>query len=111
MAVGMVPTIVTYNVRIAAFARAGRLARMQDVYEDCKLQMQLYADVRPDIVTFNTLMAAYAHVGDIERVHKCLDECRQCGLQPDQITWNTLRNATHRAEKRGVLDTATSLGV
>ncbi|XP_039115350.1 pentatricopeptide repeat-containing protein PPR5 homolog, chloroplastic [Dioscorea cayenensis subsp. rotundata] len=79
------PNTVTYNILLRAFAQAGDVKQVEELFKDLKA-----SEVSPDIYTYNGVMDAYGKnrmVAEMESVLRLM-KSNQC--KPDVITFNLL---------------------
>ncbi|KAK4799133.1 hypothetical protein SAY86_024498 [Trapa natans] len=79
------PNIVTYNILLRAFAQAGNVEQVNDLFKDLKESI-----ISPDIYTFNGVMDAYGKNGMILEMESVLSRMKSNQCKPDIITFNLL---------------------
>ncbi|OWM82270.1 pentatricopeptide repeat-containing protein At4g39620, chloroplastic isoform X2 [Punica granatum] len=79
------PNIVTYNILLRAFAQAGNVEQVNDLFKDLEESI-----VSPDIYTFNGVMDAYGKNGMIREMESVLSQMKSNQCKPDIITFNLL---------------------
>jgi pentatricopeptide repeat protein len=100
-------------------AVVSRLGRHVD---DCGLALELFDDVcqrvrdgvtdaRPDVGAFNAALNACATLGFAAKGEELLRELDEFGLEPDEITFNTLIKLYAKCEQRELLQSVPELMV
>ncbi|KAK4380163.1 hypothetical protein RND71_002025 [Anisodus tanguticus] len=83
------PNIVTQNIVLSGYGRAGRYAEMEKVL----LGMLESADSQPDVWTMNTILSIFGNEGQIEMMERWYEKCRNFGIEPETRTLNILIGA------------------
>ncbi|CAK9211734.1 unnamed protein product [Sphagnum troendelagicum] len=94
------PNVYHYNILFRIFGRAGKWDLVQDLWAEMKTEK-----ISATNVTFSTLIDGYAKSWRKEDAIVCFESMKQSGLQPDEVTINTLINAYKRF---GDLESGTS---
>lgn len=79
------PNIVTYNILLRAFAQAGNVEQVNDLFKDLEESI-----VSPDVYTFNGVMDAYGKNRMIPEMESVLSRMKSSQCKPDIITFNLL---------------------
>lgn len=90
------PDTYTYNVAIAAAAKAGgvnALLRGLDVFSNMKDPSKVDGKFSKNEVTYNTLISALSAAGRPEAAFALLNEMKKFGLRPDKFTYTSLIRA------------------
>lgn len=80
--------VITFNIVIKGFCKAGKLKKAGDVVEDMKVR-----GFSPSVVTYNTLMNGYCKNGGAGKMYKAdgiLKEMVSNGIHPIESTFNIL---------------------
>ncbi|CAM6061960.1 unnamed protein product [Sphagnum tenellum] len=85
------PNVYHYNILFRIFGRAGKWDLVQDLWAEMKTEK-----ISATNVTFSTLIDGYAKSWRKEDAIVCFESMKQSGLQPDEVTINTLINAYKR---------------
>ncbi|KDP35213.1 hypothetical protein JCGZ_09372 [Jatropha curcas] len=79
------PNVVTYNILLRAFAKAGNVSQVNALFKDLDESV-----ISPDIYTFNGVMDAYGKNGMIREMESVLSLMKSYQCKPDIITFNLL---------------------
>ncbi|BFI15736.1 protein MpPPR_45 [Marchantia polymorpha subsp. ruderalis] len=118
---GFVPSLLTWNLVLVAFARDGRFAEVFSVYEQLKDHNR-----PPERIIYCALLSACQNADRVQEAQdivahmKCrgmLDsatatfrEMEKAGYEPDQVAYNALIHAYARADANDAFDQAIKLG-
>ncbi|KAF3965564.1 hypothetical protein CMV_010258 [Castanea mollissima] len=82
---GQSPTLVTYNVLIAGFCRAGNFVQAADLVRDMEER-----GISPSKVTYTILIDAIVRSDDMEKAFQIYSSMEKAGLVPDVHTYGVL---------------------
>ncbi|CAI5971836.1 unnamed protein product [Closterium sp. NIES-65] len=108
---GVAPSIVTFNVVLAAYARKrGCFHHMASLLQEIRT-----VGLTPDEYTYNTMISACADAIYIQEAERIFAEMRAAGLKPTRVTYNALLDvygkAGHVALAHSVLESMLEAGV
>lgn len=83
---GLSPTLITYNILLKGFFRAGQLKEAWEFF----LQMKKRRNCEVDVITYTTVVHGFGVVGDIEKARRVFDEMIGKGVLPSVATYNAL---------------------
>lgn len=82
----IVPSIVTKNILIDGYGKAGMFQEMEDVLAP----MLISENCKPDQWTMNAIMRTFGNIGKIEIMEKWYQKFQNIGIQPDIRTFEIL---------------------
>lgn len=82
----IMPSIVTKNILIDGYGKAGMFQEMEDVLS----QMLISEVCKPDEWTMNAIIRVFGNIGEIEIMEKWYQRFQNIGIQPDIRTFEIL---------------------
>lgn len=89
--------IVSYNIVIAAFAKAAQPEKAQQIFDELQRNSKNNKLLQPDVYTFNSLLNAYALTGQTEQVGDLFRRMRTEGPPPTIHSFNDVLHAYSNA--------------
>ncbi|KAG2410077.1 Pentatricopeptide repeat-containing protein [Vigna angularis] len=76
--VGLLPDVVTFNSRISALCRAGKVLEASRIFRDMQMDVELGLP-RPNVVTYNLMLKGFCKHGMIEGARGLVDTMKKAG--------------------------------
>ncbi|RDX99967.1 Pentatricopeptide repeat-containing protein, partial [Mucuna pruriens] len=111
---GVLPDVVTFNSRVSALCRAGKVLEASRIFRDMQMDQELGLP-RPNVVTFNLMLKGFCKQGMMEDARGLVDTMKKVGNFVSLESYNIwllglLRNG-ELLEARLVLDEMVAKGV
>ncbi|CAI8618095.1 unnamed protein product [Vicia faba] len=108
------PDVVTFNSRISALCRAGKIFEASRIFRDMQMDGELGLP-KPNVVTFNLMLKGFCHQGMMEEARSLVETMKKGGNFVNLESYNTwllglLRNGK-LLEARSVLDEMVDNGI
>ena len=112
--VGLLPDVVTFNSRISALCRAGKVLEASRIFRDMQMDVELGLP-RPNVVTYNLMLKGFCKRGMIEDARGLVETMKKAGNFVSLESYNIwllglLRNG-ELLEARLVLDEMAAKGI
>lgn len=92
-------SLVAYNTLIDAFARAGNMAAVGQLF-----QTMCSRGVQPDVITYSTAIKGYCVRGELEQAIRLLGLMRQRGIEADEVLFNSVLDGCAHQQMRGLME-------